>query len=447
MTKHFFPLQTDFQGLSPAISRRRRTARRGVAQLELILVLPVVVFLLVMIFYVVASCKQKHNLDAYCRNKAWEERYQPKSQPQNPQSPVKDVNRFVSSIPNGKITKVMGSDIRTGLFFDHWDQKVHTKHLVLSQTWDHDYVSLNRHPIVFDFNMIRDLLVNFGKDALADLTKEYIEDALKKLMKELAIKIIPDEITDFVRGVEDTLRLVDSLEDYAYDFIQELLEDIDEIVNEALAIIDFDIDGLMEGVDSLYNDVEKEIKAIQTKIDELKDLISMHQWPNESLYADHSGVVILVSQNSQTPDQIDEIKNKIYKLQLILDELKTLQPLIKDVKQKVSSVFEGIKELGDIKKVILDAAQKAKKEVNTIKGQFDTLITTMKTNPLDFQKHQQNFSNLIESACECVRAMTETIEDVLARVMAIKDKIIDLRNDIDNLRERFGKLKKDIENL
>ena len=175
--------------------------RKGLAPLEVILVLPVVAFLLVLIFYVAISCMQKYELVSLCRTQAWKARYHQRSPYHHQSSSIEAGKRknlkvatahkptapFQIRLGAGEIVSHGdGSQVNTGLFFDTWNtvklqnkerQNIESKHVVLAYTWDHDEVNMDK-----PFSQIEKVLLMNTKIAGNTMDFWPLWNAIKKVL-------------------------------------------------------------------------------------------------------------------------------------------------------------------------------------------------------------------------------------------------------------------------
>ena len=449
MTKSFVPNSTGFQGLSRVLPRRRKSARYGLAPLEMILVLPVVVFLLVMIYYVAASGMQKHDLVSACRNDAWDGRYQSNARyrPQN-------LKPFVPAFPNGNISaSVDNKPVKTGFYFDLWKQTANTKHLVLAKTWDHENEKLNRHPVFLNTDFISSFLKGFGMDIALEAGKNWLQDQLDDMIDEIVLENIKDVIP--------TLEDVEWLEQTANEILDDLLGVIDgedSLYEDAIDELDIDTNQMSKGANALAEETDQEIENIQNRIKELEtlkqSLISVDYRFNDLLLSEHGrgGVVRFVALNTQESDpeldeEIRKIDEKIYQLQLILDALKKIKQSADNIQQKVASIIKRVTDLGNIEETIKRMVNDAKAAVSRARNQIKTIIADLRKNPLDLFKHQSNIDKFISDAQNSVRKMTNDIEALLKKVKKIKDDVEGILQEINNIRTEFNKIKQQIREL
>jgi len=154
------------------MSKSCYTNRKGLAPLEMILALPVIVFLFVLIFYVAASCMQKYELVSLCRTHAWDKRYYDSEKNSPPVPPPnlkvttkvdKPATPFQLNLRAGEIVSSgNGSQVKTDLIFDRlWNQKIESQHVVLARTWDHEEVKMDRSVLQIEKVLSMNAKTNF----------------------------------------------------------------------------------------------------------------------------------------------------------------------------------------------------------------------------------------------------------------------------------------------
>lgn len=109
------------------LQQRHHFNRRGIAPLEFVMVMPILVFLFCLILYVCHSSIITSGVVVSTRNDAWKERY-------------RDIgnNRFnlANASAFGKVTKEKKKPIKTGLYFDSMKHQATANTILITGSWD-----------------------------------------------------------------------------------------------------------------------------------------------------------------------------------------------------------------------------------------------------------------------------------------------------------------------
>lgn len=109
-------------------TNKMKSNRNGIAPLELVIVLPLLVTLLVLLNFVAAASMQQMAFANQTRHETWQKRHEG--------SPA-GVKPLVLESPQGQLEKTATSTVKTGLFFDKWKLGMNSHHTVFPDTWDY----------------------------------------------------------------------------------------------------------------------------------------------------------------------------------------------------------------------------------------------------------------------------------------------------------------------
>ena len=183
--------------------------RRGVAPLELVMVLPIIWLLFICALYVGWAAMITFQNESICRNTAWKQRTEPGS----------DVRPFMfGDATAGLIEEERTEPIKTGLILDRWKHTAKAKHVILARTWDFQdlekfsngpwnksqlyshqpFLQLLNGDNLLDLKSIFDDLKGKIIKAFSDFARTQIEEYLKKKTG----KYDPSAIKDRVKEAE-----------------------------------------------------------------------------------------------------------------------------------------------------------------------------------------------------------------------------------------------------
>ena len=166
-------------------SRTQLETRRGVAPLELIMVLPIMWLLFICVLYVGWSAMIAFQNESICRNAAWKQRTEPGS----------DVRPFVfGDATAGRIEKERTEPIKTGLILDRWKQTAKAKHVIIAHTWDFKDVPLDKSqmyrqdpvPNLLALDNVLKTIKDLPQTIIAEIQKEFgklAQDAIERFLK------------------------------------------------------------------------------------------------------------------------------------------------------------------------------------------------------------------------------------------------------------------------
>jgi hypothetical protein len=123
----------------------KRKNRRGVAPLEVVMILPLLVLFFVFIFYLASNARQHVEHLFSCRNDVWSQRYTSAAPPSTPYLFPANNAQIASEYISQESTKI----IKTGTWFDkHASQKESFAHayVLTGKTWDYQVVESNSLP-------------------------------------------------------------------------------------------------------------------------------------------------------------------------------------------------------------------------------------------------------------------------------------------------------------
>ena len=107
----------------------RLPTRRGIASLELAMVLPIFLVLFCAAFYLGVVGLQQIETDVLARNKTWHKRFDVKP-------PPFEFNRGDS----GKVSDKTSLSVKSGTVFDKLNTTASGEHVLIGGTWDHRQV-------------------------------------------------------------------------------------------------------------------------------------------------------------------------------------------------------------------------------------------------------------------------------------------------------------------
>ena len=109
------------------LQHRHQPVRRGIAPLEFVMVMPILVFLFCLILYACRCCMISSTGIVATRNAAWKERFRDIG---NNRFSLADASAF------GKVTKKQSKPIKTGLYFDTMKHQATANTILITGTWD-----------------------------------------------------------------------------------------------------------------------------------------------------------------------------------------------------------------------------------------------------------------------------------------------------------------------
>jgi len=140
-------------------------AKNGIAQLELVLVLPILLLLFIVLLWMGMAGSQQAEVSVVARFKAWDQRNVQKANPFD----FKDVEQ-------GKVAGSEESPVKLSPIMDGWASP-QSKHVLLAGAWQSPHVDLNNSP---NWNLYKKLVEEGGRQKI---------DEVDRLLKQIPTKI------------------------------------------------------------------------------------------------------------------------------------------------------------------------------------------------------------------------------------------------------------------
>jgi hypothetical protein len=266
---------------------------RGVASLEMVMIIVILLPLFVLVLHLQTSTMQKFDQSVNTKNEAWKKRFDSETTESQESSSIEinqtEVEPFMwSNEQQGTITADASETIQTGFIFDKWNSEIVSKHTLIYGTWDYHDAKMDSFPNI----------------------------------KEIAPKIALDKILGFLKDLQDKMN----------DFLNEFMKQFD-VFNEILSSLRKQAKAFKQQVDAKVNDIFGSIKDAVKKTAEVKQAIDNAITKIKKLTNELSSLGFSESQIDQfrekygIPDRIPEQK--------ILDNIK----ILKQFGIKIEDVF------------------------------------------------------------------------------------------------------------
>ena len=448
--------------------------RQGFAPLEMLLALPVVVFLFVLILYVAVSCMQKYELLTLCRNQAWTARYtrqasrvsQGKKNNLDVDTKAPQPRRFVlERIGAGEVVASGdASKVATGLFFDRWSQNIKSQHVVLASPWNYEDVNMNGGngfprliPITTPGPTVRivDILnmnVQFVQGfRLDDFLKAILDDGINKVFNDNTNDTLLDEepkldMEDMCNNLKEALR--DRLNDIIKEIVITGMDAVDDIL-EYHKLTEDELEKLYKLYDDavkLYKEICEIIEDIENKretLEQLKKELEDHQTGRQTgtlakLREEYAEYVEDMGETNGTLKELNETLEYLNKIYESLDgKFKELDSIIKELNDTYTNLNDLLsKELKAFRQS-LDGDSYAVIEVGILaafKTKIDEQIKIIETN---IKLVQENGIDKINTEKGKINA---EIVKIWAEIVKIKAEIKNVKDEIKKVKDEINKI-------
>ncbi|MDR0609557.1 MAG: hypothetical protein LBG58_05560 [Planctomycetaceae bacterium] len=296
---------------------------RGVASLEMVMIIVILLPLFVLVLHLQTATMQKFNQSVNTKNEAWKKRFD--SETKEPQeSSSLEMNQTAvepfmwSNELQGTITANASETIQTGFMFDKWNSETVSKHTLIYGTWDYHDSKMDSLPNI----------------------------------KEIAPKIALDTITGFLKDLQDKMN----------DFLNEFMDQFN-IFNQILSMLRDKAEEFERKVQAAGNNIFGSIKDAVKKTEEVKQAINKAVAKIQSLTNELSSLGFSESKIAQFREKYgipERIPNEIDKFVAITNMAETFGTSVEQMfseEDRIQTIIHAQKQLESSKEKIKNISQ------------------------------------------------------------------------------------------